>query len=67
MSRPARSVGPDESVAHAMVVCQRHAQSGILVVEDGRIVERGTHTQLLARRGRYTRLYETQFRDGAAA
>jgi tRNA nucleotidyltransferase (CCA-adding enzyme) len=38
MSRPARSVGPDESVAHAMVVCQRHAQSGILVVEEGSLV-----------------------------
>jgi tRNA nucleotidyltransferase (CCA-adding enzyme) len=38
MSRPARSVGPDESVARAMVVCQRHAQSGILLVEDGRLV-----------------------------
>jgi tRNA nucleotidyltransferase (CCA-adding enzyme) len=38
MSRPARSVEPDESVAHAMVVCQRYAQSGILVVEDGRLV-----------------------------
>ena len=34
----------------------------ILVVEDGRIVERGTHRQLLARRGRYAELYETQFR-----
>jgi ABC-type multidrug transport system fused ATPase/permease subunit len=33
----------------------------ILVVEDGRIVERGTHAKLLARRGRYTELYETQF------
>jgi ABC-type multidrug transport system fused ATPase/permease subunit len=33
----------------------------ILVVEDGRIVERGTHEQLLARRGRYAELYETQF------
>jgi ABC-type multidrug transport system fused ATPase/permease subunit len=33
----------------------------ILVVEDGRIVERGTHDQLLARGGRYTELYETQF------
>jgi ABC-type multidrug transport system fused ATPase/permease subunit len=33
----------------------------ILVVEDGRIVERGTHEQLLARGGRYTELYETQF------
>jgi ATP-binding cassette, subfamily B, bacterial len=39
----------------------------ILVVEDGRIVERGTHRQLLARRGRYTELYETQFRDEASA
>ena len=33
----------------------------ILVVEDGRIVERGTHDQLLARGGRYAELYETQF------
>jgi ABC-type multidrug transport system fused ATPase/permease subunit len=33
----------------------------ILVVEDGRIVERGTHEQLLTRRGRYTELYVTQF------
>ncbi|OBK77436.1 ABC transporter ATP-binding protein [Mycobacterium sp. 1164985.4] len=33
----------------------------ILVVEDGRIVERGTHFELLANRGRYAELYETQF------
>ncbi|CAN5388054.1 ABC transporter ATP-binding protein [soil metagenome] len=38
----------------------------ILVVEDGRIVERGTHAKLLARRGRYTELYETQFGEQAA-
>ena len=38
MSRPARSVGPDESVAHAMVTCQRYAQSGILVIERDRLV-----------------------------
>ncbi len=38
MSRPARSIGPDENVARAMVVCQRYAQSGVLVVEDGRLV-----------------------------
>lgn len=38
----------------------------MLVVEDGRIVERGTHKQLLARRGRYTELYETQFGDQKA-
>ncbi|MGV0793116.1 ABC transporter ATP-binding protein [Mycolicibacterium sp. XJ1819] len=33
----------------------------ILVVEDGRIVERGTHEELLDRGGRYTELYQTQF------
>jgi len=33
----------------------------ILVVEDGRIVQRGTHSELLARGGRYAELYETQF------
>lgn len=39
----------------------------ILVVEDGRIVERGTHRKLLARRGRYAELYETQFGDETTA
>jgi ABC-type multidrug transport system fused ATPase/permease subunit len=39
----------------------------ILVVENGRIAERGTHEQLLARGGRYTELYETQFGDQTAA
>jgi tRNA nucleotidyltransferase (CCA-adding enzyme) len=38
MSSPARSVAPDETVARAMVQCQRHRQSGILVTEDGRPV-----------------------------
>jgi tRNA nucleotidyltransferase (CCA-adding enzyme) len=38
MSRPARSVSPDETVSRAMVACQRHAQSGILVVEEGQLV-----------------------------
>jgi ATP-binding cassette, subfamily B, bacterial len=33
----------------------------ILVVERGRIVERGTHDQLLARGGLYARLYRDQF------
>jgi tRNA nucleotidyltransferase (CCA-adding enzyme) len=38
MSAPVRSVAPDETVAHAMVTCQRYAQSGILVIEGGRLV-----------------------------
>ncbi|HET6309965.1 MAG TPA: ABC transporter ATP-binding protein [Candidatus Nitrosotalea sp.] len=33
----------------------------ILVMESGRIVERGTHDQLLAARGAYHRLYAAQF------
>lgn len=34
----------------------------ILVMDRGRIVERGTHEQLLAMGGLYSQLYETQFR-----
>jgi ATP-binding cassette, subfamily B, bacterial len=33
----------------------------ILVMETGRVVEQGTHADLLARGGAYARLYETQF------
>jgi ABC-type multidrug transport system fused ATPase/permease subunit len=46
-------------IAHRLSTVR--AADVILVVEDGRIVERGTHDLLLARRGRYTELYETQF------
>ena len=35
----------------------------ILVMEDGRIVERGTHAQLLEAQGAYARLYSAQFAE----
>ena len=35
----------------------------ILVLDRGRIVERGTHQELLGNRGAYFRLYSMQFRD----
>jgi ATP-binding cassette subfamily B protein len=39
----------------------------IFVLDRGRIVERGTHDELLARSGLYARLYQQQFRSGLAA
>jgi ABC-type multidrug transport system fused ATPase/permease subunit len=51
----------------ALVIAHRlstvRAADVILVVEAGRVVERGTHTELLAAGGRYADLYRTQFRD----
>ncbi len=38
----------------------------ILVVDRGRIVERGTHLQLLAKEGLYSELYRTQFESQGA-
>jgi len=39
----------------------------ILVVKDGRIVEQGTHDQLLAAKGPYYRLYTRQYEDEATS
>lgn len=49
----------------ALVIAHRlstiRAADAILVVEGGRIVERGNHDELLAQGGRYAELYRTQF------
>ncbi|MEU8979636.1 ABC transporter ATP-binding protein [Streptomyces sp. NPDC048309] len=51
----------------AVVIAHRlstvRAADAILVVEAGRIVERGTHEELLAAGGRYAELYRTQFKS----
>ncbi|AIY03331.1 multidrug export ATP-binding/permease protein YgaD [Arthrobacter sp. PAMC 25486] len=39
----------------------------ILVLEAGRIVERGTHDELIVRGGRYAELHDTQFAQAVAA
>ena len=38
----------------------------ILVMDHGRLIEQGTHVELLARRGFYADLYESQFSDALA-
>ena len=49
----------------AVVIAHRlstvRAADLILVIEDGEVVERGTHAELLAAGGRYEELYQTQF------
>jgi subfamily B ATP-binding cassette protein MsbA len=48
-------------IAHRLSTVE-HAQQ-ILVLDRGRIIERGTHGALLAQRGAYHRLYTMQFRE----
>ncbi|MGN6405017.1 ABC transporter ATP-binding protein [Sinomonas sp.] len=54
----------------ALVIAHRlstiRAADLILVMEGGRVVERGTHADLLATEGRYAELYTTQFAEAAA-
>jgi subfamily B ATP-binding cassette protein MsbA len=46
-------------IAHRLSTVRR--ASRVLVIEQGRIVERGAHAELLAQNGRYRELYDLQF------
>jgi subfamily B ATP-binding cassette protein MsbA len=52
-------------IAHRLSTVQRADR--LVVVDRGRIVEEGTHGELLALGGLYARLYQRQFRDGDRA
>ncbi len=64
-SHPARDGSIDEG-PHSFVIAHRlctiRRADRILVIEDGRITEQGTHAELLRQRGHYYRLYTQQFR-----
>ena len=49
-------------IAHRLSTIRR--ATTIVVIDGGRVVERGTHEELLAAKGFYYQLYESQFQGG---
>ena len=39
----------------------------LMVVQDGKIIEQGTHQELLGKKGHYYRLYTRQYEDEATS
>jgi ATP-binding cassette subfamily C protein len=52
-------------IAHRLSTVR--AADQILVIDDGEIVERGTHRSLVVANGLYAALYQTQFTEAASA
>jgi subfamily B ATP-binding cassette protein MsbA len=52
-------------IAHRLSTITHATQ--ILVLDRGRVIERGTHSALLAQAGAYARLHGLQSQGGAAA
>jgi ATP-binding cassette, subfamily B, multidrug efflux pump len=59
------SIGTSFIVAHRLSTIQHVDQ--IIVMAHGKIIEKGTHVELLKEKGHYYQLYQIQFKDALLA